>query len=355
MRASTNDLYYCLLAIFSISATNALAVDIAGQNFDALAAATIEGASLNFTDVTLDSSLGEQALTHAGAFNDRTDAGLQFSTTWFATRFTDGMEEGSPDLGGDNLVDGPKTTNTINFVESGDFIGVNGFAGTNSPDVDPDGNTVLGDIADGIGKHNYEFNDAEGTQRLTFEAVDISSFSGVGFSFYYWIAATGFESEDSFKVYLKDEFDNTQVLLDLGELELEGANPLGDSGSADEWNLSSTAISLPGTMITAIFEGDQDSGSENMFIDSVLFSDGFVNEFNPGDFNKDGKVDAADYAVWRNGLVTEEYTLADYDVWRMNYGAGTGGEPAIATPAPEPAALAGLLSLMTLAIVSRKR
>ena len=35
----------------------------------------------------------------------------------------------------------------------------------------------------------------------------------------------------------------------------------------------------------------------------------------PGDFNWDGRVDTADYVVWRKGLGTE-YDESDYDVWR---------------------------------------
>jgi autotransporter-associated beta strand protein len=38
-----------------------------------------------------------------------------------------------------------------------------------------------------------------------------------------------------------------------------------------------------------------------------------------GDFNADGKVDAADYVVWRKGGAA--FTPADYDDWRENFGA----------------------------------
>jgi WD40 repeat protein len=64
----------------------------------------------------------------------------------------------------------------------------------------------------------------------------------------------------------------------------------------------------------------------------------------PGDFNNDGTVDAADYAVWRNGLGAT-YTQADYDMWRTNFGGLAAGSalaavaalPDSANPAvPEP-------------------
>jgi hypothetical protein len=56
-----------------------------------------------------------------------------------------------------------------------------------------------------------------------------------------------------------------------------------------------------------------------------------------GDFNGDGKVDAADYVVWRKGLGTI-YTQADYDVWRNHFGqtagSGAGAIPNAAVPEP---------------------
>ena len=78
----------------------------------------------------------------------------------------------------------------------------------------------------------------------------------------------------------------------------------------------------------------------------------------PGDYNRDGTVDAADYVVWRNGLGTT-YTQADYDVWRANFGQtiGSGGALPSADPlsiaVPEPVAWVMLLT-GTLAIFSRR-
>jgi hypothetical protein len=58
----------------------------------------------------------------------------------------------------------------------------------------------------------------------------------------------------------------------------------------------------------------------------------------PGDFNADGTVDAADYIVWRKGLDTD-YTQADYDQWRANFGqtAGASTSALIAAGGSHPA------------------
>jgi hypothetical protein len=66
-----------------------------------------------------------------------------------------------------------------------------------------------------------------------------------------------------------------------------------------------------------------------------------------GDYNANGTVDAADYIVWRKNLDTnfnmpndttpQDVGPEDYDIWRENFGATSGG-PAAAANVPEPAA-----------------
>lgn len=60
----------------------------------------------------------------------------------------------------------------------------------------------------------------------------------------------------------------------------------------------------------------------------------------PGDFNADGRVDAADYTVWRDGL-GNAYTQSDYDIWRQNYGQTSTSSQSQSSAAsiPEPSTL----------------
>jgi hypothetical protein len=71
----------------------------------------------------------------------------------------------------------------------------------------------------------------------------------------------------------------------------------------------------------------------------------------PGDFNLDGRVDAADYVAWRKN----DGTQAGYDTWRAHFGetAGSGGGAAGGSAAaPEPStALLVLLALLGLRVV----
>ena len=70
----------------------------------------------------------------------------------------------------------------------------------------------------------------------------------------------------------------------------------------------------------------------------------------PGDFNNNGKVDGADYVVWRKGLGTT-FQQSDYGVWRSNF--GTPGAAAAAS-VPEPAACS-LVGLAALTLLARRR
>lgn len=71
-----------------------------------------------------------------------------------------------------------------------------------------------------------------------------------------------------------------------------------------------------------------------------------------GDYNGDGKVNAADYVAWRMGQSPNPNTIGDYNTWRANFGAGagsgSGGLSSNGSTVPEP----GTLSLFIFAISS---
>ena len=69
----------------------------------------------------------------------------------------------------------------------------------------------------------------------------------------------------------------------------------------------------------------------------------------PGDFNGDGKVDTADYVVWRK---SDPNDAPAYDTWRSNFGNSVGGGVAVSV-VPEPSVL--LLAVAAFAGVANRR
>jgi arabinan endo-1,5-alpha-L-arabinosidase len=119
-----------------------------------------------------------------------------------------------------------------------------------------------------------------------------------------------------------------------------------------------------------------DNGRSKLAIDEFSYTfDGWpilASDLPPGDYNRDGKVDAADYTVWRNSLGSTSDLLAngddegsshgivdeaDYEIWRNNFGTlytdftGAGG---IGEAVPEPLSC-GLLVIGLIACPYRLR
>jgi hypothetical protein len=91
----------------------------------------------------------------------------------------------------------------------------------------------------------------------------------------------------------------------------------------------------------------------------------------PGDFDRDDEVDAADYVLWRNTLGTvnqlplkagigadgdanNRIDAPDYDVWRTHFGVVNAGSSALAS-VPEPTTALLLLGFVVVAKIRRRR
>jgi hypothetical protein len=104
--------------------------------------------------------------------------------------------------------------------------------------------------------------------------------------------------------------------------------------------LAATSITPDGKWIGgAVTHPNLNSGQSTPFFASLT-----ENLNIPGDYNGDGRVDAADYTVWRNDGETPDRYLA----WKQHFGESESGSAAAAN-VPEPAALmlivgAGLLA-----------
>jgi hypothetical protein len=115
--------------------------------------------------------------------------------------------------------------------------------------------------------------------------------------------------------------------LEWNETEFDLVNDDGSSirsGRGGGWRAGDA------TILSATFRGNPPPTIEHLAAGVRIASRSDVFAALPGDYDKSGDVDAADYVVWREGLGTT-YSQADYDVWRAHFGA-TAGSGAIGYP-----------------------
>lgn len=74
-----------------------------------------------------------------------------------------------------------------------------------------------------------------------------------------------------------------------------------------------------------------------------------------GDYNHNGAVDAADYAVWRDALGSDQIDQGDYDLWRSNFGSIAANSGGSNSHVPEPAALIIALTACVWAVNATRR
>jgi hypothetical protein len=76
----------------------------------------------------------------------------------------------------------------------------------------------------------------------------------------------------------------------------------------------------------------------------------------PGDYNANGRVDAADYVLWRDNPTAFGGDPAGYTTWRTNFGRTSGAGSGLGSAAPEPATLGLLVLLLSVPwLLSRRR
>jgi hypothetical protein len=122
-----------------------------------------------------------------------------------------------------------------------------------------------------------------------------------------------------------------QDLWNMGILQANGLS--GKTGQAWPHDGATPRTLVPADFNT-FFSVTGTPGTDNYILTSLI--EGLPDPGLDGDFNLDGKVDAADYVVWRK----TDGTQAGYDEWRTNFGRTSGSGSALGSAAvPEPSAL----------------
>ena len=127
-----------------------------------------------------------------------------------------------------------------------------------------------------------------------------------------------------------------------------------------------TALGLAALSITAPIVGTGSTldlrilmvsdNHEELAFDSIIVTATEAPPVLPGDYNLDGKVDAADYVVWRKGVGVEP-TETNYEIWLANFGQSNGSGAGFNANAvvPEPATAAILMTSILAMFYGRKR
>jgi hypothetical protein len=144
--------------------------------------------------------------------------------------------------------------------------------------------------------------------------------------------------------YTVADIEEIRAVMFVGEFRGTAGSPINLTGDGDGGNM------LVDNVLVEVFR-DAASVTPNTNPDPAL------SEGSAGDFNGDGKVDAADYVVWRKSIGT----LQGYQDWRSHYGAGGAGGAGgaawggRAVPEPSSAYLLVLLAASGMAAGRRHR
>ncbi len=138
-----------------------------------------------------------------------------------------------------------------------------------------------------------------------------------------------------------------QDLWNLGILQANGLS--GKTGLA--WpHDGATPRTLAPANFNTFFSVTGMPGMDNYILTSLI--EGLPDPGLDGDFNGDGKVDAADYVVWRKN----DNSQAGYDLWRTNFGRTSGSGSGLgAAGVPEPSSLLLVLAACGLAAACARR
>lgn len=166
-------------------------------------------------------------------------------------------------------------------------------------------------------------------------------------------------AHDSLGLWAEDQAGNLNLIVRSGQTFHIGPND--DRIVAQFWPSDT-------------FDGEPASFNENTLAFILDFTDGSQAIYTasllslPGDYDRNGIVDAGDYNVWRKSLGQTAtglpadgdnngtIDLADFDIWRTNYGAQAAGSGAnVPATIPEPTSLLLLLITTTYVVLHSRR
>jgi hypothetical protein len=170
-------------------------------------------------------------------------------------------------------------------------------------------------------------------------------------------------------------YDQNWNLTEAGERWIDLFSLDADGDANDDWDTELTAMVGPdGTIQFDGFWGDYELtiGGETFDLELLKGTTDYLLAVGPvlaGDYNGNGRIDAADYAAWRDAVTAGATTLlndptpgtvdeSDFAYWRAHFGetlgSGAANGSSVAVPEPASGALM-LLGALVLASAARRR
>tara|TARA_R110002073_G_scaffold118918_6_gene259490 strand:+ start:6248 stop:6967 length:720 start_codon:yes stop_codon:yes gene_type:complete len=140
------------------------------------------------------------------------------------------------------------TRNDVGLTD-GDFVGATNFAGQ------------VGAFTDGV--QGYELSDADGTMGLSFDTVNFAGSWGMSMDIF--VNESGWEADDSIHIWVEVDGGTTLDLINTTGSDID------DLGIEAAWQSLSVDLSSY-TTATLFVELESNSGSENLYLDNVVFS-----------------------------------------------------------------------------------
>jgi hypothetical protein len=197
---------------------------------------------------------------------------------------------------------------------------------------------------------NVLFNSLQASKTLLGDPNAVDIFTGVG----------GIDVSPDGKYLATVEIDNDIVVVplvngipDIANRVIVDAGTNGGNGRDISFDAADNLyyVSSGQGMYRVLSPGGHSKTTLTWNGSTYSFVDQTIGASLAGDYNNDGKVDAADYVVWRNGGSPVPNSVADYNTWRANFGAHSGSGSSLGGSAavPEPGCLAlamlGLLAV----------
>jgi hypothetical protein len=187
--------------------------------------------------------------------------------------------------------------------------------------------------------------------------------------------ALGFGSQSTMGTTEWQALISGSSFVGANAMSQNGGNPVPLSGDRAHWAFNTQSVIYGGTTAQeAAMDPDLLNGTRKRFtaLDAAAMRDIGWEVIAPpvealfGDYNNNGRVDTADYVVWRkrlgqnvtipNDMTPGTIRVEDYTVWRTNFGRALGGGAAASAAVPEPATvILAIVAGPAIIFVRRKR